>query len=80
MSDNLIPIYLDEKSREVSISQGIGGQQGDWVICRRRTTGSLERIKTVPPIPCEHKDMAIKTLEAYAAKKKWRLKERRERW
>lgn len=75
----MIPIYLDEKGCEISISQGIGGYASDWLICRRKKTGSLQRIKTIAPIPFEHKDLAIKTLEAYASKKKYKFMGKRER-
>ncbi len=74
----MIPIYLDEKGCEISISQGIGGPVGDWLVCRRKKTGSLQRIKTIPPIPFYKKGWAIKALEAYAAKKKYRFKENRQ--
>lgn len=75
----MIPIYIDDKGCEVSISQGIAGPTGNWLICRRKKTGSLQRIKSVPALPFEHKEIAIKTLEAYAAKKKFKFKEHRER-
>lgn len=74
----MIPIYLDEKGYEISISQGIGGQQGNWYIFRKKNNGSLQRIKSISPIPFGRKDLAIKTLEAYAVKKKYLFKEKRE--
>lgn len=73
----MIPIFVDDKGCEVSISQGIGGPNGDWLVCRRQNY-SYKRIKSIPPVPVQHKDLAIKALEAYAAKKKWRFKEMRE--
>lgn len=73
----MIPIYLDDKGCEISISQGIGGKKSDWLICRRKKTRSMQRIKSVQPIPFEHKEFAIKTLNAYASKKKYQFKENR---
>jgi len=61
--------YLDHNGMPVFTSQGIGGPDGDWGAFRRKPSGSLARIKSIPMVPCRVE--AEERLAMYAFKRKW---------
>lgn len=62
--------YVDDKGNIAKVSKGIS--DSDWMSCRIKKTGSLERIKSKHlPLQSTERE-ALQDLTLYAAKKKWR--------
>lgn len=63
-------LFINQKGLEVGVSQGIGTHLDDnWIVCERKTNGSLRRIKSVEP--CATEAEAVESLRRYAYKKRW---------
>lgn len=65
-------VYMDDKGFEIIVHCGISEGE-EWGVFRRKATGSLQRIKTIPMTP--NREEAERNLREYAKKKKWRKKE-----
>lgn len=65
-------VYVDDKGLEIIVHCGLS-EGREWGVFRRKTTGSLQRIKTIPMTP--NREEAERNLREYAKKKKWRKRE-----